>query len=166
MDMPIHSVHYNDPRKKGVGFTPNPTRLQHTGPCIRVKVDIPAVLAQLLETTGGAIPASPTGWALIDTGAGVSAVDGDVLRTLGVAAIGLAEVTTASGKAIYPKYPARLSFPETPLPPHEFGGLLGADLSGYRLAEGPSIIALIGRDILRDFVLVYNGRDAMFTLAG
>jgi len=76
----------------------------------------------------------------------------------------MAKVVTANGTAIYPRYPARLSFPETPIPAREFGRIFGADLSGYREGPGPSIIALIGRDVLRDCVFVYNGREAFFSL--
>jgi len=162
--MPVHKVPYNSPGKNSGERVPNPNLLQHTGPCIRVKVDIPAALAEMLKTTESPIPPSQTGWALIDTGAGVSAVDGSVLRALTVAEMDMAKVVTANGTAIYPRYPARLSFPETPIPAREFGRIFGADLSGYREGPGPSIIALIGRDVLRDCVFVYNGREAFFSL--
>jgi hypothetical protein len=162
--MPIHRVPYNSPGKNSGERVPNPNLLQQTGPCIRVKVDIPAALAEMLKTTESPIPPSQTGWVLIDTGAGVSAVDGSVLRALTVAEMDMAKVVTANGTAIYPRYPARLSFPETPIPAREFGRIFGADLSGYREGPGPSIIALIGRDVLRDCVFVYNGREAFFSL--
>jgi hypothetical protein len=162
--MPIHRVPYNSPGKNSGERVPNPNLLQQTGPCIRVKVDIPAALAEMLKTTESPIPPSQTGWALIDTGAGVSAVDGNVLRALTVAEMDMAKVVTANGTAIYPRYPARLSFPETPIPAREFGRIFGADLSGYREGPGPSIIALIGRDVLRDCVFVYNGREAFFSV--
>ncbi len=162
--MPIHSVRFNRRGEQGIPV-PHPNGLQATGPCLPVYVEIPIALARRLERTGEPIPLPGSGYALVDTGASDSAVDIRVLDQLGVQPIDVTLVTTAGGQVRQPKYPGCLSFPGTTLPRREFAGLLGADLSGYRAEEGRSIVALLGRDVLRHFVMIYNGYDAYFTLA-
>ncbi len=56
-------------------------------------------------------------------------------------------------------YPARLVFPGTTLPSIDFSSVVGSQLS----AQG--IVALIGRDVLQHFLLVYNGPAGMFSLS-
>lgn len=130
-----------------------------------VHVEIPTALACQLEEIGEPIPAPAVGYALVDTGASTSAVDDVVLQQLRVLPIGVTLVSTAGGQVNQPRYPGCLSFPGTHLPRLEFTRLLGVDLTGYRTDEGRTIIALLGRDVLRNFVLIYNGQDAYFTLA-
>ncbi|HEY3125335.1 MAG TPA: hypothetical protein VGK70_14890, partial [Thermoanaerobaculia bacterium] len=63
-------------------------------------------------------------------------------------------------------YPARLTFPGTNLHAMNFSFLLGARLSGVGVSGlNVPLVALLGRDILRSFVLVYNGPGGGFTLA-
>jgi predicted aspartyl protease len=106
------------------------------------------------------------GFALIDTGASVSAVDDSVVRQRGAQPVGIAQVGTAGGQHPQAVYPARLVFPGTNIPSVEFGQLLGANLAGQMVAghQGP-LIVLLGRDILQQFVLFYNGSTGSFTLA-
>jgi hypothetical protein len=54
---------------------------------------------------------------------------------------------------------AKFSFPGTTIPVLEFNTVVGAELQqqGY--------LAIIGRDLLRHFQLVYNGVDGIWTLA-
>jgi len=104
--------------------------------------------------------------ALIDTGASVSAVDVVVIQQLGVQPVGVANVWTAGGPPQQATYPGRFTFPGSNLPAIDFNALLGANLAGQLAGvTGQAIVALIGRDLLQHFVLVYNGPAAMFTLA-
>jgi len=106
------------------------------------------------------------GFALIDTGASVSAVDVTVVQRLGVQPIGTVLVGTAGGPQQQATFPARFTFPGTPLPGLNFGSLLGSNLAGQMVAghQGP-LIALLGRDLLQRFVMVYNGPGAMVSLS-
>src|SRR5437867_2014778 len=88
-----------------------------------------------------------------DTGASVSAVDAAVVRQLGIPPIGTINVGTAGGVQQQAQYPASFSFPGTGLPTINFNFVIGSNLTGQQ----PPIIALIGRDVLRHFVMIYNG---------
>jgi hypothetical protein len=76
-------------------------------------------------------------------------------------------VGTAGGAQQQLLYPARFSFPGTNLPSLEFNSLLGADLTSQGIPgpRGAPLMALLGRDILEHFVLIYNGLQGLFTLA-
>lgn len=102
---------------------------------------------------------------MIDTGASITAIDVSVLTALGVNPVGTASVGTAGGRRQQSTYPARLTFPGTGFPGFEHAGVLGCDLSGQFVAGNKRVIALIGRDILRRFVLIYNGTGGMFCLS-
>lgn len=136
------------------------------GPCLPVQVEVPPALAAQLQQTGQAVPAPVAGFALIDTGASVSAVDAAVVQQLGVQQIGTVLVGTAGGPQQQATFPARFTFPGTTLPAIDFGALLGSNLAGQIVAihQGP-LIALLGRDLLQSFVLVYNGPGATFSLS-
>ena len=111
------------------------------------------------------MPTPVPGLALIDTGATLSAVDATVVQQLGVQPVGLANVGTAGGQQQQATYPARFTFPGTGLPNIDFGQLLGANLTGQIVAAHQQpLIALLGRDILQQFILIYNGPVGMFTL--
>lgn len=103
---------------------------------------------------------------MIDTGASVSAVDASVVQQLGLQPVGVTNVAGVTGVAPQPTYPARFVFPGTGFPAIDFSLLLGAPLSGLQSATMPGpLIALLGRDLLQHFILVYNGPAAMFSLA-
>jgi hypothetical protein len=136
------------------------------GPCLPVQVEVPPALAAQLQQTGQAVPAPVAGFALVDTGASVSAVDDTVIQQLGVQPIGMVPVGTAGGPQQQAIYPGRFTFPGTTLPAIDFGSLLGCNLAGQIVAihQGP-LIALLGRDLLQSFVLVYNGPGGTFSLS-
>lgn len=168
--MPVHNHFTFQTARSSPGPTPlpqpSPVGLQLSGPVVAVQVEIPAALASQLQQANQVPPNPVAGLALIDTGATISAVDAAVVQQLGVQPVGVTSVGTAGGPHQQALYPARFVFPGTPIPPIEFSQLLGANLVGQAVAgqQGP-LIALLGRDILRHFVLVYNGPAGMFTLA-
>ena len=143
-----------------------PAGLRIAGPVLQAQVEVPTILATQLQQSGQAIPQPVAGFALIDTGASISAVDIEVVRQLGVQPVGVANVGTAGGPQQQETYPARFTFPGSNLPGIEFNELLGANLTGQVVpVDGRPLIALVGRDILERFILVYNGPAGMFTLA-
>lgn len=162
--MPVYRIHFNRPNDKHVPV-PDPEALRLTGPCVSVVIAIPSVLARRFDREDRPIPDPAKGYALIDTGASITSVDRRIFEQLHLLPVGRTAVTTAGGQQHQSKYPGRLSFPGTPLPERDFAELLGADLSGLQAETGKSIIALLGRDLLADMVLVYDGRHATVTIA-
>jgi len=135
-----------------------PTILQQTGPLIQVQIEVPTALAQHLQQAGQPIPAPVPGFGLLDTGATISAVDNSVVQSLGVQSTGIANVGTAGGTQQQPVYPIRITLPAHKIN-FDVSSALGATLSQQ------GIVALLGRDFLQHFVLVYNGLHGMILMA-
>ncbi|TMA57640.1 MAG: hypothetical protein E6J80_06080 [Deltaproteobacteria bacterium] len=148
---------YNSPTAPG----PQPPALvlRLRGPILAVEISIPAALLRRLTQQGQPPPAPQSGLALIDTGASLSAVDDEVVRTLGIAPVGQTQIHTAGGIVARPLYPMRFSFPGTALPPITFRRVAGGAL------QSQGVVALLGRDMLANFILVYNGPAGTFSLA-
>lgn len=146
---------------------PFPDALAGTGPVLQVRIEVPLVLAQSLQKANAPIPPPVEGFALVDTGASISSIDAPVFGQLNINQNGRALVGTAGGQHQQFTYPARLSFPGTGLPSMDHPKMLGCNLSGHVLFGNQSmrIIALIGRDILRSFVFVYNGTAGTWSLS-
>lgn len=100
-----------------------------------------------------------TGLALVDTGASITCVDKSILKNLRIPTVGVSDVFTPSGKARQNTYPVEISFPKANLPKIAFNQVLGSEL------KGQGIIALIGRDVLSHFILIYNGPGGFVSLA-
>ena len=103
--------------------------------------------------------------ALIDTGATITSIHADILTGLGIQPIGIANVGTAGGPQQQSTYPARFTFPGTNLPGFELSQVIGCNLTGQMAPGQRPIIGLIGRDVLANAVLVYNGSAGMFSLS-
>ena len=127
---------------------PSPNTLAASGPVIQVQIEVPSALAQSLQRSGGAIPSPVDGFALIDTGASITSVDVNVFTQLGVNPNGVANVGTAGGPQQQSTYPARLSFPGTPIPTVDHSRTLGCNLAGQTVLGANRIVALTGRELL------------------
>ena len=146
--MPVHNHFVVDPQTR----LPSGPALAEHGPRLQVEISLHPTLVQHLQTQGQAVPAPVIGAALIDTGATISAVDTTlVVQPLQIQPIGSVQVGTAGGPQTQHQYPASFGFPGTRLPGINFNFVIGCNLTGQ------GIIALIGRDVLRHFVMVYNG---------
>ncbi len=142
---------------------PGPGGLLRTGPVLPLEIAIPSALSKFLSANNQRIPAPVGGFALIDTGATRSCVDSQVISSLGVNPIGIANLGTASGRSQHHLYPAKFSFPAIKFEV-EFGSVVGVDLSGQGVGN-MQIIALIGRDVLSRCILIYHGTKGSFSLA-
>jgi|SRR5208337_686277 len=143
--MPIYNVHPTaDPRVSA------PDLLQHFGLLLTAEVAVSDALAEVLVAQNQAIPPSVPGPALVDTGASICAVDESAALKLGLQPIGQSNVSGVGGTRVHNVYMAKVTFPGTPIPPQQWT-LTGADLKDQNL------LLLIGRDILRACVLIYNG---------
>lgn len=153
----------------------NPPRVLHgsyllklAGPILPVQVDLPSALSTKLLLSGQTIPSPVAGVALIDTGASHTCVDERTVQRLGLQPINVTTMRGATGSAPTCEYLARLTFPGTPLQARDPASVLGVKLNGlaagnYDGYQGPFIV-LIGRDVLADCVLTYDGPQGTFTL--
>lgn len=169
--MPVTNIRYAQ------GSPPSddqPEALVRRGPFIPVEVSIRDELAKKLQEQEQEIPSPVSGYALIDTGATITSIDRSVAEELELAPSGEVSIGTAGGEHEVPVYTGVLSFPGTGIRDLSIERLVGVDLTGQGLgtvrhstADDPQpgrIAALIGRDVLAHFVMVYNGPAGMITL--
>lgn len=157
--MPIHNAFILRGSPGGqAGGQPSARGLQLTGPTLSVEIGLHPNLIQLLQQQGQQAPSPVAGLGLIDTGAGVTAVDVSILQSLQIQPVGVVRVGTAGGQTTQQRYPATVRFPELGFE-GRFTSVIGADLTGQ------GIIALIGRDVLSRALLVYNGSIGHFILS-
>lgn len=145
----------------------SPTFLQECGPVLKVLIHVPTALAQVIADGGGSLPAPVAGLALIDTGASGTCVHEPVLRSLGLNPIGAVTSATAAGRTKHNFYPARLEFPGEAID-RDFNSVVGVDLEGQSvfLTTGDTpAMALIGRDVLADWILTYNGIGGFISIS-
>jgi len=136
----------------------NAAGLQLEGPKIAIEIAVPAVLADFLVRSGLPVPAARKGFALIDTGASITAVDEDVVASLGIQPIGQMKLSTASQSRSAWLYAARLTCSGMAIPVLEVLDIVGCTL------QPQGFIALLGRNFLRTVVLVYDGPAGFFTI--
>lgn len=155
---PVYNQFFTqDPAAFMASLAESREHLRLFGPQIHVAILPPShMLAQLPASEHRSV----TGTALVDTGASMTTIDESALKTLGVAPVNMTTVATPSGTAFQLLYPAELSFPGTVLPKSVFAEVLG---SPHLMTQG--LIALIGRDVISEGLLVYNGISGSFTLA-
>ena len=157
--------HFSFQQVPGQPIQPSPASLAAMGPLIQIQIEVPSALAESLRLTNQPIPNPVDGVALIDTGATITSIHADILTGLGIQPIGIANVGTAGGPQQQSTYPARFTFPGTNLPGFELSQVIGCNLTGQMAPGQRPIIGLIGRDVLANAVLVYNGSAGMFSLS-
>jgi predicted aspartyl protease len=133
--------------------------LMQRGPVIPVVISPDQTFAAALQAASKPIPQPVTGFALVDTGATTTCIDATVAQKMGLAPSGTAKLSSVSHEGTQClTYPVQLFFPAWNV------GLQAARAMGVTIAN-QGIIALVGRDLLQNCVLVYNGADGSFTLA-
>jgi len=138
---------------------PAPQVLLARGPVVQVALSLAQALGAQIVQRGGTLPPPQAGWALIDTGASATCIDDAIAQQMQLPVIDVVQVASASHAATQQNvYPAHLE-------------VLGANVQievsravGAALAS-QGIIALIGRDVLRQCILHYNGPVGSFTLS-
>lgn len=157
--MPIYNIFYYDDDNGKPKLSPE--FLTSTGAKLDVEIFLPEVLASQYTKNGIPLPAPITGKALIDTGASISAVDVNMInQQFQLPAMGVSEMVTPLGhKEDRNVYPISFSFPGTDLPKVPLIAAVGCDLIQQ------NIVALLGRDILSKFILIYNGPGATISLS-
>ena len=140
------------------GHTGNGAGLQLDGPKIAIEIAVPIVLAEFLARSGLPVPPAQRGFALIDTGASITAVDEDVVASLGIQPIGQMKLSTPSQQRPAWLYAAQVTCPGMAIPVLEILDVVGCTLAPQ------GFIALLGRNFLRKVVLVYDGPAGSFTV--
>lgn len=105
--------------------------------------------------------------ALLDTGATKTSIDSKIAKALGLNPIGFIQIGTAGGKRTSAIYVADVAFPNTGFAPRKTMPVGSCDLSfdpEVGLSSTQNIGALIGRDLLSCWVVVWNGPNADVTI--
>lgn len=130
--------------------------LKTIGPIIEVVVFPPPPVMQKLVKEQKEVPSKKV-IALIDTGASGSCINNEIATELGLIARDVVKVGTPSGLTNQPIYDLGFALPSLTNSIMPIQGL-GSDL------EAQPYDALIGRDILRECTLIYNGWDNSYQL--
>lgn len=160
--MPIYNRGYRDANGHD-----NPAGLHMLGPVDQVEIHVPDAIAKVLSDSNLPIPPPQVGLALIDTGATFTAVHEPALQALGLNPVGVVQTGTANGPIQQSQYPAKMSLPGMGFAVG-LNQVTGCNLSNQTIPmeTGPAqLIALIGRDILKNCVLTYNGPAGFWSLA-
>ncbi len=137
---------------------PGAPGLIQRGPCVPVVIHVPDQFAAEFTKQGKPIPPPISGFALIDTGAGSTCIDEEAAKKLGLPVINVVNMASAShGSHKANVYPAKLQIAGLPMAINA-SSAIGAPLAVQKL------LALIGRDVLSHFILIYNGANGEFTL--
>jgi predicted aspartyl protease len=135
---------------------PPAVALQMRGPVLQVTVTIEQNAGKALLSQGKTVP-TKVGWALIDTGASNTCIDEQTAGDLGLPVIDVGSMQSASHER-HPcnVYPIQIVSPALTI---NVARSLGAALASQGL------IVLIGRDVLQNCNLFYNGPAGQFTLS-
>jgi len=146
-------------KEKGLGIL-SPDHLREVGPRLPTEISLTDELAKVFTQENIPIPSPVTGFALIDTGASATAIDHQIAERMNIKSVGTRKVTTPSHQEPeeMPIFPVKISFPGTELSPVTIFAT-GVDI------KSQNFIALIGRDLLKDCIFIYNGKGAHFTLS-
>ena len=136
---------------------PPATALQLRGPILQVSLTIEQNAGKGLVAQGKTVPTPRSGLALIDTGASNTCVDEQTAKDLGLPVIDVANMQSASHeKHSCNVYPVQIITPIVTLnAPRAMGAALASQ----------GLLVLIGRDVLQNCNLFYNGPAGQFTLS-
>ena len=158
--MPVFDFFHWD---KDRGYT-----LAETGAVLQVTIGIPPALEQYCLKNSIPIPAPIAGHALIDTGASASAVHEQIFTDFGVQPIDHIPMSTPHSRdKLSFVYPAKIQFPGLNLSSDALLStmrVVGCELK-WTTYDNREIIMLMGRDLLKFFLMVYNGVQSDVTLS-
>jgi len=135
-----------------------PELLRSKGALIDLRIGNATLIANQMKSEGKQVPEPQAIVAMIDTGASISAIDSSVAASLGLQQTGSVQVGGVGGMSQQPVFAASLEFAE---PKIAYDPL---SLSGSSLGA-PDFQMLIGRNILCQMILTYDGAQGRFTLA-
>lgn len=136
-----------------------PAVLQRDGPLIRIAISAPQFEIAQGRRIGLDFPEPMTIGGLIDTGASLTVVNPQVAQRCRLSHTGFATIFAAGSSGQYPEYAAAISFPNHELKGFELIRVVACPIVGQRL-----FACLIGRDILRKWMLTYDGHSGETTI--
>ena len=149
---------------------PAPELLVLQGPVVHVTLSLSDAIQRALRELNHPVPSPVVGVALIDTGATTTCFDQAFATRAGLPITGPGVISSAShANHIVPVFSGKLVLDGLNVTIDIKQGL-GVNLSGMSSPElqasgMPPLIALIGRDVLQNAMLVYNGAEGHFSLA-
>jgi hypothetical protein len=161
--VPTYNTFLHEPGDPAV--VGRPGSLISTGAFLGVNIDVPPAISAAITASGQAVPPSATGVALVDTGATLTCVHEPLLKELGLNPSGTVMGGTAAGQVQQALYMVRLTFPllgwTVDLQ------VVGVNLSGQSTNTEPPqpLAALLGRNLLQQCLLVWNGPGGFWTLS-
>ncbi|ADN50058.1 retroviral-like aspartic protease family protein [Vulcanisaeta distributa] len=155
--MPIVRINYASPNALPADV------LRINGPVIMIDVKPAGVVQSFAQSRGITLNNVRNVIALIDTGASITSIDKNVLNQLGYPPYGTVNSATASGQVTVPLYLVRLIlFSNVPDVRARIVldnvTVAAVDLSAQQYR------ALIGHDILRNILLIYDGVAGQITI--
>ncbi|MCL2147360.1 MAG: retroviral-like aspartic protease family protein [Synergistaceae bacterium] len=138
-------------------FTAHIANLQSLGPILEVGISVHHIVANKLKEQGKSAPIIRVA-AMIDTGATSSAITPEIVKKLGIFPVGRVNIKTPSHES-FPAYQYHIviALPNDVL-------INTTEVIEVPLA-GQHIQCLIGRDILKYGVLIYNGYSETVTFS-
>lgn len=155
-----------DPDRSDVRLHPAPEQIVQTGMILPVVLSVPRT-----PHAGPEENSSPQRGimvnALLDTGATTTSIDESLAKNLGLVPIGFTQIGTAAGIRKAATYVVDISFPDTGLAPKRLVRVSSCNLQ-YSAESGAvlqrNVGALIGRDILSRWIVVWNGPMSTVTI--
>lgn len=145
----------------------DPKALAAIGPQINIDIEPPSAASSWAKASKIALRSASNIMALFDTGASITGIDYQILAQLQYPPIGIGNLATPSGTIQTQMYMVKLVIPSRSnpsFPPNmpriiiDNVCVISVDLSRQHQK------VLLGRDILRRMILVYNGPQALVTL--
>jgi len=138
----------------------NPADPDDPGPCIKVVVMNSSDVLQGLRDLGLHCPEPRAVTALIDTGASATVISKTFANYCKLFQTGEGTVfNTLAGLAVCGEHAGAIGFPGTNLRSVDFHRIVSADFVGERYHS-----CLIGRDILRNWKITFDGRGKLVTI--
>lgn len=137
----------------------------HGGPLLLVYVAVSAPRAQALQAANQPIPPPVSGTFLLDTGASATCADPALLAGLMLqptGRVGISTPTTAGQPHFCDQFDVSIFIPGSA---PSTGHLIPAMPIVATHLRSQGIDGLIGRDVLKDCTLIYNGTAGLITLA-
>ena len=136
-----------------------------SGPMVTTFIGVSAARAAALKAQSLPIPHVVQIQALVDTGASGTCVDPSVLKGLGLTPTGSIAVctpTTGTAAITLEQFDVGIFIPAADQPPFMRPNL---PVTCTELLVAQGFHALIGRDVLSECLMVYDGRSKLFSLA-
>lgn len=144
-------------RSRGLGFSNTAQNLRTRGPILPIHVGLPSTMVGGIRAQGETPPPPEEISALVDTGASITAINNGVAQRLGLIQTGSVTVGGVTGTSQQPVYTAFVGFPD-----------MGMEFDPVQIvgtpSEFPGFDVLIGRNILCQMIMTYNGSKGIFSL--